>query len=38
MKTPLAIVAVCMLALLTSLVAGQEQQALPQGVSAERLR
>jgi hypothetical protein len=34
MKTPLAIVAVCVLALLTSLVVGQEQQPLPQGVAA----
>ena len=34
MKTLLAIVAVCMLALMTSLVVGQEQQPLPLGVSA----
>ena len=34
MKTPLVIVAVCVLVLLTSLVVGQEQQPLPQGVSA----
>ena len=33
MKTLLAIVAVCVLALLTSLVVGQEQQPLPPGVS-----
>jgi hypothetical protein len=34
MKTPLAIVAVCVLALLTSLGVGQEQRPLPPGVSA----
>jgi hypothetical protein len=34
MKTLLAIVAVCVLALLTSLVVGQEQRPLPLGVSA----
>jgi hypothetical protein len=34
MKTLLAIVAVCVLALLTSLVVGQEQRPLPPGVSA----
>jgi uncharacterized oligopeptide transporter (OPT) family protein len=34
MKTLLAIVAVCLLALLTSLVVGQEHRPLPPGVSA----
>lgn len=34
MKTLLAIVAVCVLTLLTSLVVGQEQRPLPPGVSA----
>lgn len=34
MKTLLTIVAVCVLALLTSLVVGQEQRTLPPGVSA----
>jgi len=34
MKTLLAIVAVCVLVLLTSLVVGQEQRPLPLGVSA----
>ena len=34
MKTLSAIVAVCVLALVTSLVVGQEQRPLPQGVSA----
>jgi hypothetical protein len=33
MKTLLALVAVCVLALLTSLVVGQEQRPLPPGVS-----
>jgi hypothetical protein len=33
MKTLLVIVAVCVLALLTSLVVGQEQRPLPPGVS-----
>jgi hypothetical protein len=34
MKTLLALVAVCVLALLTSLVVGQEQRPLPPGMSA----